>query len=862
MSAVSRGSAIARTTGGRRAPLAAVVGLAALLYPVISSAGPSYQVPVGPRALAMGGAFGAIADDATAAYWNPAGLPLVGHQEISATHANLFGSDIQDNYASFVLPLSVRQAVAADWYSSGFDDDELSFRENRLQVSFGRRVHDLVSAGLAVKYLQRSTDLDGSSVRSGSGWGLDLGLIAFPRADLRIAFSAQDVTDTRIHDPDRGGSSVAFPHNLRGGLAFEPRRDLTLSFDTDDRWHAGAEFRLLDLLALRGGLQKDWRDGDEMIWSAGTGVRIGLLHLDYARVDHPTLGATDHFGASFEFNFNPAQVRIEKAVARDVYASLFKTYARDPVAHVQLRNLDTRPIRAKVQLFVPELMTSPTAQEVVLRPRATQDVPLTAVFSDAALEAAGDRPLQARVAVSYQSLRLPRTERGTARLVAYGPGAIDWSAGVDQAAAFVTPLDPPVDAFARRAVRDVGADVETISIRRNVAYMAAIVDALAVLGVTYVPDPSNPFSAISETPHAVDTVSYPRETLARGTGDCDDTSVLVASLLGNVGIATQFVDVPGHLFLLADTGVHERNRLALGLEEERLVTADERVWIPIETTALARGFAEAWRQGAEAYASWNARGRLARVDIGDAASRYEPAVPQTGTDAAPNLDLGALQDRVREDLDTVAAWRADHLTSRYGAWEQALEVTPEALNQIAHVYFSAGRLEPAAEQLERARALSPDAPQTLNNLGNVRAVHGELDDAIALYAAAVRGDSTDAGTWLNLGLVRYLSGDTLGAAPPLMRGVERSGGYEAACRLLGLVPDETVARGSAKRMSDEEVRALLRAALIKVPHAGAQPDTTAPAARDSARTPRRWVSRVAGGRSAGESELPDVLYWR
>ena len=35
------------------------------------------KMGVGPRASAMGGAFVAVADDATALYWNPAGLALV-----------------------------------------------------------------------------------------------------------------------------------------------------------------------------------------------------------------------------------------------------------------------------------------------------------------------------------------------------------------------------------------------------------------------------------------------------------------------------------------------------------------------------------------------------------------------------------------------------------------------------------------------------------------------------------------------------------------------------------------------------------------------------------------------------------------
>src|ERR1700752_1482628 len=73
---------------------------------------PSQQVPIGARAIAMGRAFSSIADDATALFWNPGGLARIGHQEIAGTHANLFDSGIKDDFAAFVLPLSLNHAAA------------------------------------------------------------------------------------------------------------------------------------------------------------------------------------------------------------------------------------------------------------------------------------------------------------------------------------------------------------------------------------------------------------------------------------------------------------------------------------------------------------------------------------------------------------------------------------------------------------------------------------------------------------------------------------------------------------------------------------------------------------------------------
>jgi Flp pilus assembly protein TadD len=844
--------------------LHALVSSALIGLPAVAGAGTSLQVPVGARGIAMGGAFSAIADDATATFWNVAGLPWIGHQEITATHADLYGSGLKDNFASFVLPLTRTQAASVDWYQSGLDDGELEFGESRIGLGYGRKITSFLSAGVAAKYLTRHTDLDGSSVRRGSGFGLDLGVLIRPIESLRIAGVAQDVFNTKVAYSEGEGTVVAYPRTTKIGAAFTPKPWGTLAVDVDDRLHVGAEYRPLESLALRSGFQTDLDGPDGTTLTFGAGLRWSIFRFDYALVDHPVLAATSHFGLSLGFNFNPSQIRIEKVETRDIYASLYRTYARQPFGTVRVKNLENTPVTARLRVFVPELMREPSEEEIVVRPRATQDIPLTAVFPDRIVDRSGDRSVQVQVSTTYQSLRLPRTEKATSRCVAYGPGAIDWSQGVAQAAAFVTTRDPVVESLAREAVRAVDPSKAT-SGNRNLDFTAAIFDAVAALGVAYVPDPNNPYSTISGMPKAVDTILYPRETLSKRTGDCDDTTVLLAALLGNVGIRTRFVDVPGHIFLLVNADVHERNRFALGLDESRTVIEDDEVWIPIETTALSKGFVEAWRIGAESYASWASRGRVELVDVGGAQSRYEPGEP-TGPVSLPALDAPALQAKLALHLGEIATERQAFLARRYGGEREGLESTPEALNEIAYVYYSAGRLDEAKAALERALAREPESARTRNNLGAVLAAQGALDRAMEEFQAAVRADGGDAGLWLNLGLAHYAAGDSAGAEEPIARGLDLSGGYAQACGLLGLAPDQEATREGAKRMTAEEARDLLKAALRRVPRpapsAAAAPATPSTAAVKRTVPPKRWSGRIAGGRSTDRTEIADLLYWK
>ncbi|MGH7681544.1 MAG: tetratricopeptide repeat protein, partial [Candidatus Eiseniibacteriota bacterium] len=782
-------------------------------------------------------------------------------QEITAVHADLYGSGLKDDYVSFVLPLTRAQAAAVDWYQSGFDDDELGFGESRIDLAYGRKFGGLLSAGATVKYLSRHTDLDGSTVRDGSGAGLDLGVLVRPIESLRIAGVAQDVFDTKISYSGGDGTVVAYTRTMKIGAAFTPKPWGTAALDVDDRLHGGVEIRPIEALALRSGFQADPGGSDGTTLTFGAGLRWSIFRFDYAYVDHPVLESTHYFGLSLGFNFNPAQVQIEKVEANDIYSSLYRTYASEPFGTVRVKNLENIPVTARLRVFLPDLMSSPSEQDVVLRPRATQELPLTAVFPDRIVSNAGDRPVQVQVSTTYQSLHLPRTEKASARCIAYGPGAIDWSQGVAQAAAFVTTRDPAVESMARGAVLSLDPSMAT-SGNRNLDFAAAIFDAVEAVGVTYVPDPNNPYSTISGTPKAVDTIRYPRQTLSIRTGDCDDTTVLLAALYGNVGIRTQFVDVPGHIFLLVDTGIHERNRFALALEESRYVIADEEVWIPLETTALSKGFAEAWRIGAESYASWAGRGRVQLVDVSGAQSRYEPGEP-IGESPVPAFDKGPLQVSLSRDLGAIASQRQAFLAERYGADQADIRTTPEALNEIAYVYYSAGKLEEARAELERALPGEPESARTRNNLGAVYAAQGNMEKAEESLRAAAGAESGDPGIWLNLGLARYAAGDSAGADELLSRGLELSGGYAQACALLGLAPDEEATREGSKRMTAEEARELLRSALRRVPRpAPRAPDAPSTDAAKGKTLPKRWTGRTAGGRSADRAELADLFYWK
>lgn len=779
----------------------------------------SEQVPIGARANAMGGAFSSIADDATALFWNPAGLPTIGHQEIMGTHANLFGAGINDNVLAFVLPLSFTQAVAADWYHSGFNDTELAFGESRFDLSYGIKMGSRFSAGATLKYLRRDVSLDGSSVRSGGGAGLDLGLLATPLDNLQLALVGQDVTDTRIDYGMGGGGTVVFPRNMRGAASYRYRHRLTLATDVDDRWHVGLEYAPLEMIELRAGVEDDRHGNESATYSTGVGFKVGVFRLDYAYVMPPELEATSHFSAALQFDFNPSQVRIVKVEPHDVYASLYKTYTKDPFVSVEVRNLSKKSLEARFSVDVPELMDAPSETTIVLRSGATDSIPLPTVLSSKVMSQRGNQKVQVRVATRYQSVRLPRTDKGSGPCFVFGPGALTWDDGVAPAAAFITSADPAVGAFAREACRIVSAETALPFDNQNLAFTAAVIDALGSLGIAYVPDPRNPYSRMSGTRGAVDTVQYPRETLAKRTGDCDDTTVLVAALLENIGISTKLIEIPGHIFLMADTGIPEQNRLVLGVPEALYTIRDHELWIPLETTSVGRGFPSAWREGAQTLEEASARGTLSLVDVDSALTRFEPGdLPATDLPPPPAPVAAQLDARILEDLRTVEAWRSEYRTTRFGDVENNLTVTASARAEIARVHFLAGDMDESRTRLEEGVQRDSASATLRNDLGVCLIASGDVPRSRAQIEAAARLDPSDAGVWLNLGLVADAAGDSVAGGRFLSEGIARAGSVDDACRLLGLSTgvSPVPAGGLESAAARTQLRAALRKARLEV----------------------------------------------
>ena len=140
--------------------------LAVLLVP----AGPAFaaetasflNIGVGGRGLAMGGAYTALADDANAIYWNPAGLARLEKREVTASHAELANSTRLD-FLAYAHPTAQGTFAADGTYLSqsalegrdALGHPTGNFQASDAEIGFGYgRKTDLVDLGASVKFVQ------------------------------------------------------------------------------------------------------------------------------------------------------------------------------------------------------------------------------------------------------------------------------------------------------------------------------------------------------------------------------------------------------------------------------------------------------------------------------------------------------------------------------------------------------------------------------------------------------------------------------------------------------------------------------------------------------------------------------------
>jgi Flp pilus assembly protein TadD len=123
--------------------------------------------------------------------------------------------------------------------------------------------------------------------------------------------------------------------------------------------------------------------------------------------------------------------------------------------------------------------------------------------------------------------------------------------------------------------------------------------------------------------------------------------------------------------------------------------------------------------------------------------------------------------------------------------------------KLGESYDIAGRNDEAAQAYQQAVAAKPDDPGYYNNLGNVLARAGKIDDARAAYTKSAELDPTKAATaWRNFGISLYNANRGGDAIEPLQKSAELDPKNAQTWYLLGAC---LIYKMTVKKVGDKDV---------------------------------------------------------
>jgi len=439
-----------------------------------------------------------------------------------------------------------------------------------------------------------------------------------------------------------------------------------------------------------------------------------------------------------------------------VFAAAYKQYADQPFGSVVVENVGSQAYSDLTLTFrVKGYMDFATQHEIdELAGGARKTIDLTAAFNNQMLLIDEDTGLQSEVALEYTVGGESDAIRLTQPLTVYGKNAILWG-NEGMVGAFATPRDDTVRDFVRRVVNEYRPEPGPLN--EPVVTAMTLYNALSAHGMEYVVDPTSPFSEVEED--KVDYVQYPRESLRLKTGDCDDLSVLLAAGLQNLGVETATVEVPGHLFLMFNTGLDAADRRRISADPGLTVIRDGQVWVPLEATLIGESFSDAWAEGAAKYTQYAGSGELDVVTLEGAWQQYEPV---TLPPADYRVDIpqdNAVTPVVARDRELLLEKSVKRLTQPYRAMLAANPDNRRARLQIAILQGRYGLHEEALTRLTDILADHPGDSAALNNRGNVFFQQGKVDEALESYAQAETQAPNDPGIKLNIARALYRKGE-------------------------------------------------------------------------------------------------------
>jgi len=308
-------------------------------------AGDFMLIGPGVRAVGMGSAFTAVADDGSAAFWNASGIAQMQRPNLEVMRAFLYENLAAYDFVTFSIPLPAKTTIGmsytqlsidkipiydekwlvynvdvrssdVDLQLTGDPDGYFTSRDQVFKFVFAKNITQVINlgwdlfelpieyyGGAVFKYIKRNLY---DHIGTGTGFDLsfmmstDFALLTDVEwlGKIKFGTNIQDIAGTAISWDTSSKHSDEVITGVRYGLAVDQQLDFInsnciVSFDWGEMYdfkrHLGAEFTYNDIISVRSGI-------DDEQFTAGLGLKFKNYMLDYAFINNTELGATNRIG--------------------------------------------------------------------------------------------------------------------------------------------------------------------------------------------------------------------------------------------------------------------------------------------------------------------------------------------------------------------------------------------------------------------------------------------------------------------------------------------------------------------------------------------------------------------------------------
>ena len=311
-----------------------------------TTAAPFLAIEVGSRAIGMGGAFVAVANDASALYWNPAGIARLPGGAITLNHTEWL-ADVSFEYAGIALNLGSIGALGLSFTALNMDDmdvrtvtypegtdEKFGVSDWAIGTHYARNLTDRFSIGFTAKYInQKLWHMNASS------FALDIGTLFTTQFNgMTVGMSISNFgnkmqllgSDTQVPidiAPNKEGNNSKIVGNMRTEkwslpLIFRFGVSMNVIDNYNYRWtvavdamhpndnteyiNLGTEYAIRNMFFIRAGYKNLYMKDSEEGLTLGGGLAYKLysnirLKIDYAYADFGILDQVQRFSLALEF---------------------------------------------------------------------------------------------------------------------------------------------------------------------------------------------------------------------------------------------------------------------------------------------------------------------------------------------------------------------------------------------------------------------------------------------------------------------------------------------------------------------------------------------------------------------------------